>query len=257
MHQYIHIFSLRIGAFPLFIGLGLLFIALLVFDTLRSFKIKNEFETKIMVCIPLSLLFGCVTGYFSDVIFRGGIQAVFRPYGFGVTFYGWLLGTIIFYLAYSKLLNISSCFLLNCFLPTFSIAQAFGRIGCFLGGCCYGIPCNWGVQYPAGSLPYIKYGSTYLFPIQLLESCYLLIIFYILFKKTRFQDRALWYLIMMPSGRFFFEFLRGDNRGTIGYSILSPAQNISIIIFFIALIILTEKQITQGNSSSWKKLRMK
>ena len=47
MHQYIHIFSLRIGAFPLFIGLGLLFIALLVFDTLRSFKIKNEFETKI------------------------------------------------------------------------------------------------------------------------------------------------------------------------------------------------------------------
>ena len=36
MHQYIHIFSLRIGAFPLFIGLGLLFIALLVFDTLRS-----------------------------------------------------------------------------------------------------------------------------------------------------------------------------------------------------------------------------
>ena len=62
---------------------------------------------------------------------------------------------------------------------------------------------------------------------------------------------------MMPSGRFFFEFLRGDNRGTIGYSILSPAQNISIIIFFIALIILTEKQITQGNSSSWKKLRMK
>ena len=257
MHQYINLFSLKIGAFPLFIGLGLLFVAILVYNTLRLLKVGNELETKIMVCIPTSLLFGCVTGYFSDVIFRGGIKAILHPYGFGVTFYGWLLGTMFFAFIYSKTFRISSCFLLNCLLPTFSVAQALGRIGCFLGGCCYGIPCRYGVKYPVDSLPYKAYHDTPLFPVQLVESCYLLFVFYILFTKVPFKYRALWYLITMPAGRFFFEFLRGDNRGTLGYSILSPAQDISIILFFVVLIVLTTKHVTQGDSLCLKKIQVK
>ncbi len=61
----------------------------------------------------------------------------------------------------------------------------------------------------------------------------------------------------MPAGRFFFEFLRGDNRGTLGYSILSPAQNISIILFFVVLIVLTTKHVTQGDSLCLKKIQVK
>lgn len=257
MHQYIHVFSLRIGAFPLFVGLGILSIAFLVYYSLRRFKVANELETKIMVCIPTSLLFGCVTGYFSDVVFRGGMKALLHPYGFGFTFYGWLLGAIFFYFAYAKAFRISTGFLLNCFLPTFSIAQALGRIGCFLGGCCYGIPCRFGVRYPVGSLPYKAYQSAPLFPVQLVESCYLFFVFCILFTKVRFKYRALCYLTMMSAGRFFFEFLRGDDRGTLGSSILSPAQNISIVLFFVALATLAVQHMKQGNSLGQKKILAK
>ena len=36
------------------------------------------------------------------------------------------------------------------------IALAFGRIGCFLNGCCYGKPADvaWSVRFPYGSIPY-------------------------------------------------------------------------------------------------------
>ena len=101
--------------------------------------------------------------------------------------------------------------LLNLFLPSFALAQAFGRIGCFLGGCCYGRPAKFlGVSYPEGSLPYIHHGSTPLIPVQLYESAYLLITFVILFKVIRFNHRGAWYLILMPAGRFWLEFCRNE-----------------------------------------------
>ena len=39
-------------------------------------------------------------------------------------------------------------------MPGLVVAHAFGRIGCFLGGCCYGEPTSsfLGVSFPAGSL---------------------------------------------------------------------------------------------------------
>lgn len=55
----------------------------------------------------------------------------------------------------------------------------FCRIGCFLGGCCYGLPCRFGVLYPeqvfsrvGGCRVYSpgSYPSARVFPIQLLEA---------------------------------------------------------------------------------------
>jgi phosphatidylglycerol:prolipoprotein diacylglycerol transferase len=38
------------------------------------------------------------------------------------------------------------------------VALAFGRVGCFLNGCCYGRPSDvpWAVRFPYGSLPYLS-----------------------------------------------------------------------------------------------------
>ncbi len=237
MFQYLNIFGVKLGTFPLFAGAGLLAIAFCVAYQVKNFNFDNDTETKVMVCIPLSVLFGTITAYFSDVIFRGGIRALFAPWGYGVTFYGWLIGCVFFYLIYSCVVHIKTIFLLNCFLPSFAIAQALGRIGCFCGGCCFGVPVNWGVCYPEGSYPYSIYGDIPILPVQLLESFYLFLIFFILMIKIKFSYRAAIYLILVPCGRFVFEFLRGDNRGSIGVQILSPAQLFSIVLILFGFIL--------------------
>lgn len=232
MCQFITLFHARIGTFPLCAGIGLFCIAAIVYLQLSFRKVDLDTENKIMIGVPFSVLFGFLAAYSSDVLFRGGLKAFLSPFGYGVTFYGWLSGGVFFLILYSKMVRIDLMFLLNCFLPTYSIAQAFGRIGCFLGGCCFGRPAKFGVIYPHGSLPYQTFGATPLFPVQLLESLYLFILFAVLFAFIKFRKRAAFYLILMPAGRFVFEFFRGDNRGSLFHqNCLSPAQICSL--FFL------------------------
>jgi phosphatidylglycerol:prolipoprotein diacylglycerol transferase len=243
MCQFITFCHVRIGTFPLCAGIGLFCICVLVYLQLVNKKVKIETENKIMVCIPLSVILGILTAYASDILFRGGIKAFLSPFGYGVTFYGWLLGCIVFLFVYSQIVNIDSMFLLNLFLPTYSIAQAFGRIGCFLGGCCFGCPTkHFGVIYPQGSLPYKTFGDTPLFPVQLLESLYLFLLFVLLFGFVKFRKRAGLYLLLMPAGRFFFEYLRGDNRGVLLQTYLSPAQIFSLFFLLIGLILFIKSE---------------
>ena len=238
--------------FPLCAGIALLSITILVRYQLKKISSLPEFENKIMIAIPLSMVTGILTAYLSDVIFRGGWESLTKPWGFGFTFYGWLAGCIVFYWIYGKCCQLNPILLFNLFLPAFSLAQAFGRIGCFCGGCCCGRPSDcFGIKFPPGSFPYQKYGDMPLIPVQLMESAYLLLIFLILFLKIPFRKRAAWYLILMPAGRFLLEFLRGDDRGNIfGIDWLSPAQLISIIFLVAGIVLLNRKILQEGRSEN-------
>ncbi len=112
--------------------------------------------------------------------------------------------------------------------PYIALAQAIGRIGCFLNGCCYGIEGH---------------------PVQIYSSLLLLAIFAIL---RLWQDRRhfageifLAYCILYSSKRFSIEFLRGDNPRII-YG-LTLSQFISILVILISFIVFVYKAI------EWKK----
>lgn len=221
-------------------------------------QVSAELENQVMPAIPLTFLFGVIGGVVADIILRGGIKALINnPFGYGLTFYGWLIGGIFFLFGYSRICALKYDHLLNLFLPSFAIAQALGRIGCFLGGCCYGIPAKiFGVSYPPGSLPYIHHGSTPLVPVQLYESAYLVVIFIILFYLIRFKYRSAWYLILVPTGRFILEFFRNDDRGLLVSNILSPSQIISIILFAIGTFWLIKTKFKEKKSCQMSAMKM-
>ena len=106
MFPYIDLFGNKLGMFPLCTGLALLAITLSVRCQLKTISRDLDFENKIMIAIPLSMLTGVLTAYLSDVIFRGGWKALTMPWGFGFTFYGWLTGCIIFFWIYGKFSHI-------------------------------------------------------------------------------------------------------------------------------------------------------
>ena len=125
------------------------------------------------------------------------------------------------------------------FAPVFHI---FGRLGCFFGGCCYGVECKFGFAAHGNTITDI--GEVTRFPVQLLESfcnlCIAIIILSVL-KKQKLSGRVFYlYLIMYATVRFFDEFLRGDEVRGFVFGV-STSQFISVIVFLYALAVLILK----------------
>lgn len=125
-------------------------------------------------------------------------------------------------------------------IAALAIGHVIGRVGCFMEGCCHGRPTTlpWGVVFrsPASSVDPALLGVP-LHPTQLLEAGFeaaaaAFLIGWLLpaiakgrYKRgTAFIGYVLYYSIM----RFSIEFLRGDDRGLLFSSALSPSQWISL-----------------------------
>ena len=145
-------------------------------------------------------------------------------------------------------------------IPGIVIGHAFGRIGCFLGGCCYGKVTDsiFGISFPEGSSAANLYpaeggGSLPVFPTQLFEAVFEFILFAVLiiFRKKLKKYNVEIYLIAYGVFRFIMEFLRGDDRGTTGF-FLSPSQFMCIILLITAVLLILYR-----NNVIFKKLNEK
>lgn len=160
----------------------------------------------------------------------------------GLVFYGGLIGAVaasMLYILRNKT-PISETFDLTfAGVPLF---HAFGRIGCFMSGCCYGIEYHglFAVTFPEGNAGGAPHGVE-LFPVQLLEAALNLLLWAVLtavYRKTsrRWLTSGL-YLVSYSIIRFILEFFRGDLvRGHIDK--LSSSQFISIFIFAAGVLLL-------------------
>ncbi|MCD7904454.1 MAG: prolipoprotein diacylglyceryl transferase [Clostridiales bacterium] len=163
--------------------------------------------------------------------------------GAGFVFYGGLIGGCIGAIAYSHYFSINGTKIAECFVPGIPLFHFFGRIGCFLAGCCYGIEYEgiFSVVY-TNSLG-APNGSAYL-PVQLIEAGFNLIIFLLLIitekrLKKPLQNFGL-YGLLYGVLRFVLEFFRGDSeRGVFG--IFSTSQWISLFIIPFGLYMLFSK----------------
>jgi phosphatidylglycerol:prolipoprotein diacylglycerol transferase len=119
---------------------------------------------------------------------------------------------------------------------TTCLVHMFGRIGCFLAGCCYGIPTDgWiGVVF-TDPLCYAQPLNTPLVPTQLLEAMYIFLIMLFLLalkKRKRFNGELfLTYLMLYAVGRFVLEFFRADlERGFVIENFISHSQFIALSV---------------------------
>ncbi|MCL2193125.1 MAG: prolipoprotein diacylglyceryl transferase [Treponema sp.] len=165
-----------------------------------------------------------------------GFIPVFISVFGGTIFYGGLIGGLIMCFicvrkncAYSNYIDIIAVS-----IPLFHF---WGRIGCFLGGCCFGIESSFGFTFQRSLVE--EANEMNRFPVQLLEALFNISLFFLLnyyLQNNKFKNRLVYmYLLIYPTGRFFIEFLRGDEHRGI-WIFLSTSQIISIALFLYALV---------------------
>lgn len=129
----------------------------------------------------------------------------------GMVFYGGLFGAIVGGLWYCKCLKLDGRLHMDAIVPTIPLFHMFGRFGCLLAGCCYGVESAYGWYFPQSPLadPLVRY-----FPIQLVEAGFNFLLFWLLLclPKTHIpKGKMLWiYFPLYAAGRFMLEFWRGD-----------------------------------------------
>ena len=158
----------------------------------------------------------------------------------GFVVYGGIIGGIFAGFLYCKIRNLSFIAYFDLTMPSIALAQAFGRMGCFLAGCCYGKETSFPVHVIFSESAYAPNGIP-LIPTEI-YSCLLnllnyFILLYISGKRRMDGTIAAIYLINYSTGRFLMEFFRGDEgRGHIG--LLSTSQFISIFILLAGALML-------------------
>jgi phosphatidylglycerol:prolipoprotein diacylglycerol transferase len=142
--------------------------------------------------------------------------------------------------------------------PSVSAAHIFGRIGCFLVGCCYGKFWPSGVRFPSGSVAYSELAASHalppdtaltlpLHPTQLYEAFGELLVFLLLawlWRRRKFPGAvALAYAMAYGLVRFVVEIFRGDTvRGFVFQFpasdpiLLSTAQATSLALILIGAV---------------------
>lgn len=117
-------------------------------------------------------------------------------------------------------------------VPAFCFAHAWGRIGCLLAGCCYGVEME-------GFLC-IQLGGTERLAVQLMEAVFLVLLglglSLIRRRKLRRGTLTGLYMVLYAVWRFTIEFWRDDDRGFVGA--LSTSQFLGIFIFAAGILIL-------------------
>lgn len=242
---------IKISAYGVMNALGYIIAIFYLYKTQKKSEFKNntDFFDYIFYLIIGALIGAKVfymifhwSGFYGDNWFEKLIDA-FKTFRSGFVYFGGFVGSVCAGLIFVKKRNFSIPKTADFTAPAIALGHMFGRLGCFLAGCCYGkiSQSKLAVKFthPECLVPHHLHNIP-LHPTQLYEIFANLIIFLTLHmfsnKKHRTGSIFIVYMMLYSIARFTIEFFRGDDRGTFILSI-SPSQIFSILVFITAILI--------------------
>ena len=240
------VFGLSIPMFGIMMMCGMLSAFILLWYTKRFIRFT---EDQLVTCA----LWAIILGFLGSKILYWIVeidQVIANPRFLlatlreGFVFYGALLGGVLGAFIYARGKKLPFFAFIDLFSPSLVLAQAFGRIGCFCAGCCYGAPSEaWcAVTYPAGGA---APAGVPLLPTQLFESGFLFLLAFtlvrILKRKKPFGTVTGWYFVLYGVWRFIIEFFRSDDRGAVGGLSTSQFLGVFIVLAGIVMLLLVKK----------------
>ena len=165
----------------------------------------------------------------------------------GGVFYGGFIGAAIAAYVLLRRYRIPFRRAADALAPSLALGHAFGRLGCFAAGCCYGAACGqpWGVTFTHPLAHSISGTPLHvpLHPTQLYEAAFNLANYGLLawlYKRRPAPGTVLSvYLMVYGVGRFAIEYFRGDaDRGFVLGGMLSTSQAIAIAMVVVGAVLL-------------------
>ena len=178
-----------------------------------------------------------VATYWNEEFADRPLWEIFAVWKGGLVFYGGLIGATLAGILYARFKDIALWKLADVLAPSIPLGYVFGRIGCFLNGCCFGRSCSlpWAVSYPEGNM---NGAPTYpVHPSQLYDSLLSLVLYIglaLLYRRKKFDGQVFAaYLLCYAVTRSIVESFRGDYSPVHIHSALhlTPGQLVSMGIF--------------------------
>lgn len=236
---------------------------------------------------------------YGDRVFAGKqglavVKAAIALWDGGIVFYGCIIGGVIGLLIFCRRNSIRPLQLGDVLMPSLLVGLGFGRIGCFLYGCCFGAACSlpWAVHFPADSMTFERLAERSmqtqdklleadgvpvraadleeipatavlrtipLHPTQIYSSVLAFLLAGLLmwyFPRRPFEGAVLALgWILYPVNRFVLEIIRDDEPGRIGTG-LTFSQLMSIGLFVSGCVLMIWLQKKNRDSTSGIKARV-
>ena len=235
--MYPNLFGLEGFSMTFMILLGVLVASLIFIIYLKKRAHINSLDMilVILVTVGIGIIFAILFENIYEAI-KASINGKSPSWTWGMTFFGGLFGGIVTFLLmykYYYLKHNAPCLkeILIIAPGAICFGHAFGRIGCFLSGCCYGIEIENGILFPGHTSPVL--------PTQLIEMGFLFVLGTILIilpiKRISVYTMPI-YLASYSVFRFIIEFFRGDERGQLAG--LSPSQYWCIILLLLSIALI-------------------
>ncbi|MFC1807828.1 prolipoprotein diacylglyceryl transferase [Candidatus Omnitrophota bacterium] len=238
--------NIRVYSYGLMLAIGFLVASFLASKRAHVYNIEKDTVSNLGFLFLVSGIIGARLFYviLNMSYFSSNPFEVFFIHRGGLVFYGGFISAALSGVIFAKLSKLSILNTGDLAAPFIPLAHSFGRIGCFLNGCCYGKPTTlfFGVLFP--------YNDAKVYPTQAISSVGLFLIFILLFnmqKKRRFKGQIfISYFITYAILRFITDFFRGDPSPM--YLGMTIAQLLSLIIMVASIILYIKLKNQKSNS---------
>ncbi|MCE9627101.1 MAG: prolipoprotein diacylglyceryl transferase, partial [Candidatus Eisenbacteria bacterium] len=170
----------------------------------RRLSLDEDKVVNVILVTLIASVFGARMLYVLEHLseFRREWTSVLALWQGGLTLYGGVAAGTFAGLVAAKRMNLPVWITADALTPSLALGTMFGRVGCYLNGCCYGRPTNlpWGVVFPHDSFAFLEFGQQPVHPSQIynaLAGLVLFILFQSLRKRFRVPGVLFWSFIVL------------------------------------------------------------